>query len=380
MNRLAALVLGAGVLAALPALANDPVNEPAWLRQELEQFRVRSGLPAVGVSVVIRDRVAAVAVAGVRKHGEAAPAQLHDRFHIGSIAKPVSVTMFARLVDQGFLRWDRTVPAMFPELAASSRPEYRGVTVAQLISHTSGMPYQPRTPESVTDKLGPFAPDKRRGYVVAALRDPPEAPPGTKFIYGGGHVIVAHYAEVLMGEPYEELMREHVFRPLSMSTARFGSPASPNSTDSPWEHVMVGGKPKPIAPEPDQFIQARAPVGRNLCMSMADMGRFAAVHLAGARGRSTFLKPETFAYLHAPLPPLNVGVSWSLGQGAWARGKLLWHSGSTGRNHSLCHVVPAEDFAVCVATNISFDGMHRRLDELTQMIARFVQAGRFGPR
>ena len=143
---------------------------------------------------------------------------------------------------------------------------------------------------------------------------------------------------------------------------------------------MEGGRPKPIAPAHEEFIQARAPVGRNLCMSMADMGKFAAVHLAGARGRSTFLKPETFAFLQSPLPPLGVGTGWAIGRANWAQGKILWHSGSTGRNFALCHVVPDEEFAICVATNIAFAGAHQRLDEVTQAMARHVQAGRFGSR
>jgi hypothetical protein len=115
-------------------------------------------------------------------------------------------------------------------------------------------------------------------------------------------------------------------------------------------------------------------------MSMADMARFSAAHLAGARGRSSFLKPATFAFLHNPLPPLNVGTSWALGSASWARGRLLWHSGSTGRNYALCHIAPEEEFAICVAANIAFDGAHQRLDELTQWIARQIQAGRFGAR
>jgi CubicO group peptidase (beta-lactamase class C family) len=377
--RILALLAG-GLLLHAAAFAQDTVPDPEWLRAELEQFRVRAGFPAIAASVSIGDRVVAASVAGVRRHGDADRARQQDRFHIGSIAKPVSVTLFARLADQGFLRWDATVERMFPELAARGRPEYRTVTVAQLVSHTSGMPYEPRTRESETDREGSTARERRRGYVKAALRDAPEAPPGTKSIYGGGHIVVAHHVEELMGEPYESLMRDHVFRPLGMASARFGPPASPGSVDSPWEHVLEGGKPRPVAPDGVQFIQARSPAGRNLTMSIGDLGRFAAAHLAGARGNSRFLKPATFAFLHSPLPPQNVGTSWALGQATWAKGKLLWHSGSTGRNHSLCHVVPEENFAICLATNITFDGAHQRLDELTQALAREVRAGRFGPR
>jgi CubicO group peptidase (beta-lactamase class C family) len=69
---------------------------------------------------------------------------------------------------------------MFPELAKTMNPAYRRVTVAQLLSHSSGMPYQLNTPESLTDGRGKTVQDKRYEYVKAAVADPPEAPPGTK--------------------------------------------------------------------------------------------------------------------------------------------------------------------------------------------------------
>jgi len=72
--------------------------------------------------------------------------------------------------------------------------------------------------------------------------------------------------------------------------------------------------------------------------------------------------------------------SWGLGQVGWGRGKVLWHSGSTGRNFALCHVLPEENYAICVATSIAYDGLHRKLDALTADIARRVREGRFGPR
>lgn len=98
------LVLALCALSTNAANAQEAIADSAWLHAELEQFRLRSGFPAVGASVVVRDRIVAASVAGVRKHGEPEAARENDRFHLGSVAKPVSVTMFARLVDQGFLR------------------------------------------------------------------------------------------------------------------------------------------------------------------------------------------------------------------------------------------------------------------------------------
>src|SRR5205085_1944539 len=122
------------------------------------------------------------------------------------------------------------------------KPAYRKVTVSQLLSHTSAMPYQPATPETVTDARATTLAGKRYEYVKAAVQDEPEAPPGTKTIYSGGPVIVASYLERLMHQTWEELMKQTVWGPLEMKAAGVGSMATPGTVDGPWEHVVQDGK------------------------------------------------------------------------------------------------------------------------------------------
>ena len=359
------------------APAANTEADPGWLRQVLEQYSESYNMPAIGVSVVIGGEVVAASVIGRRKSDENIPAQQNDRFHIGSIAKPMTVTMLARLVELGFFNWNDTIEKMFPGLVDIMQPTYRKVTIEQLISHTSGMPYSPVTPETETDKYGSTLESKRKGYVIAALKDPPLANPGTKYIYGGGHIIAAHYAEILMGITYEDLMKQEVFDPLGMQSARFGTTATPGKVDAPWEHIMENGMLKPVPPDNRQYHQARSPVGRNLCMSVSDLGRFAAIHLVGANKSNRFLKKETFTYLHGPVTEVAAGPSWSIGKVDWAKGRILWHGGSNLRNLAKCHIVPDENFAVCLATNVWYEGIDEPFDRLNLEIVQMIQAGKF---
>src|SRR5262249_21248639 len=149
----------------------------------------------------------------------------------------------------------------------------------------------PSTSETITDSRARTLPGKRLEYTRAAVMDPPEATPGTKVIYGGGPIIAASHAERVTKVPFEQMISAKLFKPLRMNRARFGTPASPGSkasADGPWEHDLQGGTVNPIAPDPTQSAQTRSPVGRNICCSVADLGRFAAVHLQGARGKSKF--------------------------------------------------------------------------------------------
>jgi CubicO group peptidase (beta-lactamase class C family) len=362
------------LIASTSSYAESNPPEPEWLKFLLEEHRIKFNLPALAASIVVDGKIVAASVVGIRKYGDNTPTQLNDRFHIGSIAKPFSVTMFARFIEQGFFSWNDTLRNMFPDF--SMQADYENVTIEQLLTHISGMPYQPTIPESETDKYGKTLQKKREGYVIAALKDKPEAKPGTKHIYGGGHILVANYVENLMGLSYEELMKEEIFIPLKLTTARFGSPSSPNKLDSPWEHIIENGKIKPVKPDYNQFQQARSPVGRNLCMSIIDLGRFAALHLKGSKGKSNYLKKETFNYLQTNSAEKNYSPAWAIGSANWAKGKILYHSGSTLKNLALCHIVPEENFAICIASNIWYDGLYQNFDKLNIEIAKLIQSDR----
>lgn len=43
------------------------------------------------------------------------------------------------LVDEGRIAWTTTLAEAFPELATRMRPEYRGVTVRDLLTHHGGL-------------------------------------------------------------------------------------------------------------------------------------------------------------------------------------------------------------------------------------------------
>ena len=195
----------------------------------------------------------------------------------------------------------------------------------------------------------------------------------------GGGIIVASYAEQMTKVPYEQMMAEKLFKPLKMNRARFGTPASPGSktsADGPWEHVLQNGKVTPVAPDPAQSAQTRSPVGRNICCSVADFGRFAAVHLQGARGKSKFLKPDTFKNIHTAVLSGHA-PGWMVATVSWAKGTILWHNGTNLRNYALCHIVPQENYAICVMTNYYDDKVGAACDEVTHLLARRIKEGKF---
>src|SRR6266849_3624218 len=75
----------------------------------------RSELPALAAAVVKDGKIVAVGAVGTRKAGATAPVTVHDRFHLGSDTKAMTALLAAMFVEEGKLRWDTTVAAVFPE-------------------------------------------------------------------------------------------------------------------------------------------------------------------------------------------------------------------------------------------------------------------------
>ncbi len=353
------LAFGSGLSACaweqVPERKTETIADPEWLRALLERERKAHRLPAIAAALVVDGKVLVASAVGLRKLGSPVHVQRNDAFLLGSLATPMSTTMFGVLVDQGLLRWDMTMVEMFPELAQVMQPAYRDVTIAQLLSHTGGFPSQPETPENEIDRQSNTVTGRRYEYVKAAVEDPPAAPPGTKVIDSGGGIVVASAAERQTRQSYEGLMQRLLFKPLGMTHTGFGCMASEGKVNGPWGHAIEGGELKPIPPDRSQTFQTRSPVGRNIHCSIIDLARFAALHVQGGRGQSRFLRRETFRRLQTAEPNSNFAPGWVTEHPDWSKGTVLAHSGSTGQNYAICRVAPAEGFAICVMTNAGGD-------------------------
>ena len=331
---------------------NRDIPDPKWLHQEVERVRAKHKVPALAACLVIGDKVVAASAVGYRKMGDPTPVTQSDRFCIGSVTKPMTSTMVGALVEKGVLSFDTTMEEMFPELVEKMQPGYRKVTVRMLLSHTSGMS-EPKKSES--KKLTPDDLNKtmanRYQYVCNMIAQAPEAAPGTKNIYCSSCILVVSYLERKLKKPYEELMDQYVFRPLGMTTGgKFMMVSGPDELDSPWPHKLVDGR---YVAEPLHIGRgfSRAP-GGGVCLSIGDFGKWAAAHLEGENGHSNLLRSSTFRELHRPLPGVGATMSFGRQPTSWSGGAdVLWHNGAHVGISAIAHIVPAHNYAICVASN-----------------------------
>lgn len=106
----------------------------------LRPYLARYALPALAAAVVRDGTMLASGAVGTRRAGTDISVTIADRFHVGSDTKAMTALVAATLVEQGRLRWDAAVGEAFPEFAATMDAGLRGVTLEQLLLHTSGIP------------------------------------------------------------------------------------------------------------------------------------------------------------------------------------------------------------------------------------------------
>jgi CubicO group peptidase (beta-lactamase class C family) len=307
-------------------------------------------IPAMAVLEMQDGQIVREAVRGVRRNDALEPARADDAWMIGSDAKPMTATLVARLVERRQLSWTTPLATMLPELADTMRPEYRGVTLEQLLSHHAGLPHD-TSDEAFFATFFQDArplPEQRLAYVAKALTDAPVAAPGTKFAYSNtGFMIAAVIAERAAGQPYEALMRREVFEPLGMRGVEFGS----QHADQPSGHVH--GRPAALADtNPDMF----APAG-NMAMSLRDWAAFCIDQMAGAQGRGNLLTTASYRRMQTVQPGGGTaGLGWGV-QAALAGhvGPVLTHAGSDGTGYAMVALWPAARRGLLVVDNAGDD-------------------------
>jgi CubicO group peptidase (beta-lactamase class C family) len=343
---------------------------PADTTQLLEVIHKQYNLPALAVIVVRDGRICDRAAVGVRKMGDPTPVTTNDVFHIGSDTKAMTATLAATFIDEGSLHWQTTIVDVFPELKGKMNEQYETVTVEQLLTHRGGVPGRPPAAAWKRAWKQEGTPTQQRyEFIRAVLAQPPEAKPGTKYIYSNqGYAIAGAMLERLAGTPWETLMIERLFKPLHMDSAGFGSPGKNGEISQPWGHTRKWGD---IVPTQADNPPAIAPAGRVHC-SLDDLARFAIFQMDSERVGG-LLKPETLRKLHTPPAGGDYACGWIVVRRGWAGGNALTHSGSNTMWYVVMWLAPEKDFSVIVATNIAGPDAQKGCDRVAgEMVKKWL--------
>ncbi len=345
-----ALTVGPSIVARVEA-ADAPSTRtaaPRDLAAILRPLRTAAGVPAMGGAIVRGGAVVALGVDGVRERGTTTAVTVDDRWHLGSCGKAMTATLCALLVEERRLAWDLDVGSALAAVAGKLDRGWKGATLERLLEHRGGVP-------TALDAHGLWASlgahrgtprEARRLLAADLLSRAPAYAPGARYEYAnGGYALAGAMAEEATDLAFEALILARLFRPLGMTSAGFGAPGNATARDQPLGHTADG---TPVAPGPSaDNPPAITPAGR-VHATLADWGKFVALHPRGARGKPTMLPAAAFLRLHTPPRGSDYALGWSVAERPWAGGRVLTHAGSNTMWFCVTWLAPARDFAVLV--------------------------------
>ncbi|HEX5567704.1 MAG TPA: serine hydrolase domain-containing protein [Streptomyces sp.] len=277
---------------------------------------------------------------------DGAPPTADTQYRIGSITKTLVAVLAMRLRDEGLL--DLADPLgrhldVPPDVPGAA--ELAGVTVAQLLSHSSGLaaeargPWWERTPGDLRPELGDLLGER-----------PLRHPAGRRHHYSNpGYALLGALVERLRGAPWSEVLREEVLGPLGMrrTTVLPEEPYARGWAVHPWADV--------VQPEPAADTGRMAPAGQ-LWSTAGDLCRFAAFLAAGD---DRVLGAESVAEMRVPaVAPETVASDQAYGLGVQlvnCGGRVLaGHTGSMPGFLAALWTAPEERLASVVLVNATF--------------------------
>ncbi|NQX93647.1 MAG: beta-lactamase family protein [Erythrobacter sp.] len=327
---------------AFPALAESDA-----LNADLEAIR-EAGSPAVGVAVV-RCGSSEVRVSGVREMGRPEPIGPEAVFNIGSNAKSMLASAAIALQAQGALSLDDDLSALWPEEAAR-HPEKAGITLAQLLAHTSGLPAfsSGKDLDTVPQGAGNGT-TEREAAARFFLSQSLENEPGAKLVYSNaGYVVASAILERVSGLSLEALLQRHVFGPARFM-ASVGEPRviSPNGLTGHYggedglQAYLEDEPPIPL------FLQGAGYVS----LTTADYARYVEAHLCALQSKGDFLSSADARRLHGRGEADAAPLGW--GSAELGGALVSFHVGGTGDFTAFMAVSESQDKGAVALLNAS---------------------------
>jgi D-alanyl-D-alanine carboxypeptidase len=198
-------------------VADEPLTGWAAFDAELVRSVLGGGSDAVGVAVAIGGDIVHRAAYGSRVPGTLDAVTTDDKFRIASISKTITAITVLQLVEDGLLGLDEPVGARVAASLGVSPSAADGVTVRQLLTHTSGFPQY----ESLFFRKQ-----------VGSCRE--AAAVGLRRGIGGGfrysnmnYCVLGLLIEEVTGQSYEQAVYDRLLTPLGISGMRLAPTYDP---------------------------------------------------------------------------------------------------------------------------------------------------------
>lgn len=244
------------LLGLLIPVLNTTAAEPAeGVARVLQPFVENHTLAGAVTLVASKDKVLSLEAVGYADVGDQKPMPTDALFWIASMSKPMTAAALMMLVDEHKVNLDDPVEKYLPEFKGQMllaeqdkdhqvlRKPARPITVRDVLSHSSGLPFMSR----IEHKIDTYSLSEAAiSYALTPLR----TEPGSKYDYSNAGINTAgRIIEVVSGLPYAEFMEQRLLMPLGMKDTtcwpnaeqmtRLAKSYKPNATKDGLQEIPV---------------------------------------------------------------------------------------------------------------------------------------------
>ena len=189
--------------------------EPTRLKRVVEVIEADVGAERYDGAVVLvarRGQVALHEAVGFAERSSSRLANTEDVFHLFSVTKTFTAVAVLRCVERGDIQLTTPVAEIIPEFGVKGKQH---VTVAQLLSHTGGVP--PELPFVAIDRFG-----DTEAVALAVSNQALMTQPGRIVSYSpiGAYAVLGEIVRRVDGgsRPFRQILAEELFAPLDMKS------------------------------------------------------------------------------------------------------------------------------------------------------------------
>lgn len=270
------------------------------------------------------------------------------RFPILSITKSFTAALVLKLQEQGKLSVENTLSQYVPDFPNANR-----ITLRHLLTHTSGL-------FNYTELIGEedsaivCHPISRQFFFEVIKDKPLSFTPGKQFSYNNtGYYLLGLVVEKVTGTPYEQAMRELIFKPLRMNHSGFDFLHLPAESKA-FGYDTLTGASYSAYPHPDSTVLFAAGGIYSTTRDLFSWGRGVATH--------RLLSESTWKRA------FKEGYGWQTG--TYERKAYIRHSGGYPGFMAEFVYYPGEDLTLILLNNFGTytDGLFPLIMDLSSLI------------
>lgn len=344
---LLSLLLGTKQQPVTSIQQNSPLPDiQATLEQYLRLQHERIGFS--GVLMVYKDQRPLYQVKiGMASRELEVPVSFDSKFRVASISKQFTAMLTVLAMEERKLQAEDSLAAFFPGL---QDPQWRQITVQQLLTHTSGIPHNEGIADyrTITSRL-PLTKEQALQAIFRMKRAPDAG------YSSPGYFLLACILEKAYGKSYAALLDEKILRPLQMhhTGVLSGNRIVPGLTAG--YHLL--GDSLIMAPYRDYSLMKGS---GDLYSTAADLQLWNNSLLDDGRW-SADVKRQLFSIHNKKL---SYGYGWYINP----EKKMYWHGGGTFGCAAISAVYEPEKLSIVLLSNVSVLPVNELLADIEKIV------------